>query len=147
MFEDSDLNSLDKWDSILTHVILSRFLPQEKERFTDTGTALMNLMIENVENLDEWLPTKTVELFDRMKRVNGECTKKVVSEEIEDLESGDTFAMYVRRQNCVIMIHALADADLTDEHTPNVIVATFPGSLHPNDVYKFESDIEVMVLS
>lgn len=137
------LDPQETQDILLKHVILSRHLPQEKTRITDVGVELMNRMIENVENWAECLPMKTVELFRRIKRVSLECTKEIISEEIDDLQAGDTFAMYVRRQNCVILIHALPDADLIDEHTPNIIVATFPGSLHPSEVYAHESDVEV----
>lgn len=130
-------------DNLLKHVILSRYLPQENKNFMEIGVELMKQMIENVDNLAEWIPSETVELFERLKRVSLECTKSVVSEEIDTLEPGDTFAMFVRCQNCVIMIHVLPDADLDDEQTPNVIVATYPGHFRSSETYNCDSDLEV----
>lgn len=60
---------------------------------------------------------------------------------------GDTFAMFIRHQNCAIMIHVPANELINTADEPeNVIVATFPGSLHPRDIYENEnsSDLEVI---
>lgn len=57
---------------------------------------------------------------------------------------GDTFAMFIRRQNCAIMIHVPANGLININDEPeNVIVATFPGSLHPRDIKEHLNDIEV----
>ncbi|XP_031632913.1 uncharacterized protein LOC116346822 [Contarinia nasturtii] len=129
-------------DILLDHVLFSRFLPQEKPRYI-YEEMLMVKMIENVESLSKYLmPTKTVEMLQRLKRVHFECTPNVISEEINDLEPGDTFAMYVRRQNCAIMIHVPANELISIEETRNVIVATFPGNLYRREIYEHDSDIE-----
>lgn len=57
--------------------------------------------------------------------------------------SGDTFAMYVRRQNCAVMIHVPANEMVSVDETKNVIVSTFPGNLHPREIYRHIGDIEV----
>ncbi|XP_055297736.1 uncharacterized protein LOC129566134 [Sitodiplosis mosellana] len=142
MDENTESDASNSEDKLLHHVILSRWLPQENPYHLEDGETLMKRMIENVENLAEWIPSKTVELFERLKRINLECTESVISEEIASLKPGDTFAMFVRRQNCVIMIHVLTDAKLNGELSPNTIVATFPGRLHSREIYEHDSDIE-----
>lgn len=57
---------------------------------------------------------------------------------------GDTFAMYVRRQNCAVMIHVPANEMVSVDETKNVIVSTFPGNLHPREIYQHSGDIEVI---
>lgn len=140
--EEND--DLEKHNNLLHHVVLSRTLPQEQVQFTEDGLMLMEKMIENVENCAKSIPTKTVELFERLKRVNRELTEDVVSNEIADLKPGDTFAMVIRHQFAVFMVHVLPDADLHDEQAHNVVVATFPTSLHPRHIYESDSDLEVI---
>lgn len=140
MIEYTD--SPESQDILLDHVLFSRVLPQEKPRQI-YEQMLMIKMVENVENHSKWMPTKTVEMLQRLKKVHLECTPSVISEEINIMEPGDTFAMYVRRQNCAIMIHMPANELVSNEEIRNVIVATFPGNLHPREIYKHDSDLEV----
>lgn len=124
------------------HVILPRVLPQQKSRFLfSTELELLNRMVKNVEHLAESLPPKTVDLFRRLQRVHTECTPQVVSTEINKLRPGDTFAMFVRFQYCAIMIHVPDDEQVDD--IQNVIEATFPGCVHPREIYTYDGDIEV----
>lgn len=102
-------------------------------------------MIENVENLSEYLPEKTVEMMDRLKRVTREYTRTVVCEIINELEPGDAFSMFIRRQNCTMMFYIPPTEENTIDEPQNIIAATFCGSLHPTEVFKHESDIEVRV--
>lgn len=141
-----NIEELEKQNILLHHVVLSRTMPQEQAQFPEDGLMLMEKMIENVENLAESIPKKTVELFERLKRINRELTEDVVSDEIADLKPGDTFAMLIRQQYSVFMVHVLRDADLHDEQAHNVVVATFPTSLYPKHVYEHDSDLEVIVV-
>lgn len=136
---------LDKQNTLLNHVILSRILPNDQSQFPEDGLALMDEMIENIKTLTGLIPSKTVELFERLKRVNQELSENVVSDEIARLMPGDTFAMMISSQYSVIMIHVLPDANLHNEQEHNVIVATFPSSLHPRNIYEHDSDLEVIV--
>lgn len=144
MTDVSEVDSQEVQDTLLTHIILPRFLPQQKPRFYHE-LDLMSRIVDTVENLDEWIPSKTVELMQKLRRVHFECTPQVISEEINALRPGDTFAMFVRRQNCAFMIHKPSNGmvKVEDEIASNVIVATFPGNLHPGEIYKHDSDIEV----
>lgn len=45
------------------------------------------------------------------------------------------------------MIYVPPDEMVADGKPLNAIVATFPGCSHPNDVYKCDSDIEVIFYS
>lgn len=129
---------------LLNHVVLPRVLPQEKVRYVHEQALIMQL-VENVENVSEWLPDKTVKMMDRLKRVTREYTRTVVSEIINELESGDTFSTFVRRQNCTIIFYVPPTEENTTGEPQNMIVATFMGTLHPKEIFKHESDIEVSI--
>ena len=124
----------------MDHVILPRYLPQVKPKnFHNEELALLSSMVENVERSAKSLPPNTVNMFRGLGRVHRTLTPAVVSNEICNLEPGNTFAMFVRRQNCAIMIHMPPDRSSDDR----VIVAIFPGNLHPKHISGAESDIEV----
>lgn len=145
MNERSEWDSQETWECLLNHVILPRVLPHTKPR-SFQETQLMVQMVNNIEILAKcpFMPPKTVELFKRLKRMHFECTPAVIAEEINSLRPGDTFAMFVRRQNNAFIIHAPPMPNSDKSTIPqNVIVATFLGSLHPCEIYKHDSDTQV----
>lgn len=87
MADDGEADSQKDLDILMDHVIFPRVLPEEKIKYRH-DEKLMIKMVENVEHLSQWLPEKTVEMMQRLKRVHLECTKNIVSEEINDLEPG-----------------------------------------------------------
>lgn len=138
-----ECNKSKHQNNILDHVILPRVLPQRKSSYTHEQT-LVDQMVENVENLSEFLPQKTVNMMKYLKRINHECTPPIILELINGLCPGDTFSMFVRNQNTAIIFHAPKSTGLNDTGKPdNIIVATFPGCLHPRTIYEHDSDIEV----
>lgn len=142
--KDVDFNSME---SLFNHVLLPRVLPHEKQRLS-IEMKLMTIMVENVKSLAKYLPPKTVTLFKNLQKVHSECTPKVISECINKLRLGDTFAMFVRRHNTLFMIYAPLeenDGD-SDGDFEDVIVATFPGNLHPKEIYVNDSDIAVIII-
>lgn len=121
----------------MNHVVLPRVLPQEKSvDLHGDEISLMSIMVENVERMAKYLPRNTVGMFQRLKRVHQTRTGECIAGEINALKPGETFAMFIRRQNCAFMVHKTAKES-------EVIVATFPGNLHPREVYEHQSDIEV----
>lgn len=143
MEENINMTSqLEKHSILLNHVLFPRVLPQRKTRFNDEQAIVMQFL-ENVKNAQEWLPMKTVEMMERLKRVTLECTRTVVSDIINELGAGDSFSMFIRRQNCTIMFHIPSNEGSYVEELQNIIVATFMGNLHPNEIFEYESDIEV----
>lgn len=136
-------------ESLFNHVLLPRVLPHEKQRHA-LELKLMNMMVENVKSLAKYLPPKTVTLFKDFQKVHLECTPKVISESINNLCFGETFALFVRRQNTLFMIYVPLgeddsdDGDDGDGDLEDVIVATFPGNLHPKEIYANDSDIAVI---
>lgn len=143
MAENVDLLSeLETQNILLNHVLFPRVLPQEKAKFIHEQQIVYQL-IETMENASEWLPEKSVEMMDRLKRVSRECTKTVTSEIINELEPGDSFSMFIRRQNCTIMFYIPKSAESTTEEPLHIIVGTFIGTLHPKEMFKHDSDIEV----
>lgn len=140
----STANEQKKHEALMNHVILPRYLPQNKS--TDLHgeeLALLSSMVNNIERLKKWIPTNTVKMFESLNRVHRTRMSSVVSKEIRDLTPGKTFAMFVRRQNCAIMIHMPTSGDINSNQSNRVIVSTFPGNLHPKYIYAVESDIEV----
>lgn len=142
MAKSIDTMDLETHDILLNHVVLPRVLPQEKSRFIHEQ-ALVVQFIENVENVSEWLPEKTVEMMDRLKRVTREHTRDVITEIINELEPGDSFSMFVRRQNCAIMFHIPATEEANAPDLLNIVVGTFLGTLHPREIFNHENKIEV----
>lgn len=135
----SDSSFQEKHETLMIHVILPRYLPQCKPKdHHNEELALLSNMVENVDRLADWIPGNTVKMFRGLDRVHKTLKASNVSAEIDELEPGETFAMYVRRQNCALMIHMPPDGD-----GDRVIVSTFPTLLNPKIVYNAESDIEV----
>lgn len=136
-----DMNYQHDEDEQLHHVLLPRVLPSEKGNLYKTEFILMNQMVNNVESLTDFLPSQTVKLFQSIRRIHTERSPTLISNEIRALKPGDTFAMFVRFQHNTIMIHVPPNENA--ENIQNAIVATIPGALHPNEIYKHESDMEV----
>lgn len=144
MDSSKNLTAQEWQDMLLNHIVLPRYLPQSKSRhFHQTELKLLNEMVENVVNLSQKIPPKTVQLFEKMRKIHHERTPSNISKEINALQPGDSFAMFVRRQNCVFLIYAPPDENIVAGQPQNVIVSTFPGNLHPKEVYKCDSDMEV----
>lgn len=127
----------DEHEFMLNHVVLPRYLPPEKPGYVNQ-LKLMNSIIRTVLNTTI-LPLKTIDLFKQIKRLHIETTSENFStelkNEIKTLLPGETFAMFVRRQNCTLLIH---------QKQNSVILATFRGDMRSCDVYTHDSDIEVI---
>ncbi|XP_031635809.1 uncharacterized protein LOC116348812 isoform X2 [Contarinia nasturtii] len=137
---DMEMNNVRDEDVLLDHIILPRVLPQTKPRYLyDTEIDLMKKMVKNVEKMSEFIPRKTVEMFQRLQRVHMMLTKENISKEINELCPGDTFAMFVRFQHTGFMIHVPSTEAINN--VQNVIVSTIP-NLHPDQVYKHDTDFE-----
>lgn len=98
-------------------------------------------MVQNVESLTEFIPAKTLKMARSLATVHRTRMADIVSKEINDLKPGETFAMFIHRQNTAIMIHSRSNAEASKN---DMIVATFPGRVHPNEVYSNPSDLEVI---
>lgn len=136
-----DCDSEENHMIFLNHVVLPRFLPQIKsEHLHGEELALISCMVHNVvQNVElaNNVPPNTVKMlrgFDEMHRT---LTPDVVSGQISELKPGEIFAMFVRSQNCAVMIH------MPLNQSDRVIVATFPGYLDPKHVSDEDSDIQV----
>lgn len=116
---------------------LNRYLPPEKPGYVKQ-LKLMNAFIQNVSDIPAVIPAKTMDLFMQFERIHlntpVDNLKAELAKEIRSLQAGKTFAMFVRRQNCTLLIHKKAHG---------VILATFRGDMKSSDVYSYESDIEV----
>lgn len=134
-------------NDLLDHVLLPRLLPQTKRNnLHDLELDLLSRMAELVEVQDEWIPAPTVKMFENLYHVQAECQPETIFEQINDLKPGGTFALFVKGQNCVFVVY-MPLTDDNDQPEPDdlttVIVATFPGSMDPKDIYKNFGDFEV----
>lgn len=145
-----ELTPMQKQDILLNHIILPHFLPQSNSpNFHQSELQLFDEMYKNVIHLIKYIPWRTVELFKSMhkihhKPISTDILKENILMEINALQSGDTFATFVRRQNCTFIIYVPPNENIVYGKPENAIVATFPGRLHPNEVYKCDGDIEVI---
>lgn len=131
------------FENLLNHVVLPRVLPDGYLKdHEDHELLLLSTMVQTVETNSEWIPSATVRLFQRLKRIHTiSRTPETIANEINLLQPGETFAMFVRRQNTGFMIHMPTEQVSNAEKS--VIVLTFPGNLHPKEIYKHSSDLEV----
>ncbi|XP_055325640.1 uncharacterized protein LOC129579505 [Sitodiplosis mosellana] len=140
MFDDHNYSNPNiENDALMDHVLLPRVLPQKTpENLLSTELKIISEMIRIADNwATKWLPQKTAELLQMLQSFHIECTPHIVWESINNLHSGDNFAMFVRTQLCGIMIHVPPD-----ESSDDVIVATFPGSLDSTEIYSRDSGIQ-----
>lgn len=150
--DDNDIEDMDNVDVIgkivymqLRHILLPRYLPSGDYDSQEIILGLMNKMMDTVQSLEDFLPPKLVELLKVLQTIHTNCTPETILQEINALRPGDSFAMFVRHQECAIMFRIPPTENWND--VQNVIVATFPGSLHPDEmdeIYIPDGDIEVI---
>lgn len=130
-------------ENLLNQIVLPRHLPQNRSpNFCAEELELLKRMVDNVESLSESVPANTLQMMRTLADVHFKPYPKTIKKNINDLQPGETFAMFVRAQNCALVIHMLSDAPADSE---NIVVATFPGKLHPREVYRGNlSDLEVL---
>lgn len=132
-----------KLENLLHHVVLPRVLPQNYPKdYEDQELNLLSRLVRTVENSSQILPIETVELFQRLKRVHMKRTPENISNEINSLKPGDTFAMFIRRQNTAFLIQVPKEPA---DGIKNVTIATFPGNLHPAKMHESFHDLQVIV--
>lgn len=131
---------------MLDHVILPRKLSSATtELLPQTEVELLENFIDTFRVFHETdiIPDVTKHLFKNLKTLHGRCAKldqKTIAEQIDALEPGQIFGMYVREQNCAILVYA--PPDNTDDQW---ILSTFHPSL-PNAVISGNrSDVQVSI--
>lgn len=149
--EDGCVTPQQRQDMLLTHVTLPRYLPQDISPHLDrTDLQLLHEMAEIVVAPSEIVPPQTVKLFESLRRVHEkiQVDANTISFEINALRPGDTFAVFVRRQRWMFMIHVPPndDENAANSLPHDVIAATFPGNVRPSEIYKHDSDIAVIFL-
>lgn len=135
----------DKKTLLMNHILLPRSLPREKYDSHETDLDLMNKMIDNVQKLTYYLPSKTVHLLEKLQEIYLNCTPQAVTQAINALGPDDTFVMFLKIENCAIMFHVPSNESVNN--VQNVIIATIPGSLDASEIYEnINNDIEVISL-
>lgn len=147
--DDADVTAQQRQEMLLTHVILPRFLPQHISTHLDkTDLQLLHEMVQTVLDSSSLVPIQTVKLFQILRKIHNriEVNTNTISTEINALRPGDSFAMFVRRQRWMFMIHVppCDDGNAANSQPQEVIVASFPGNVRPSEIYKHDSDIAVI---
>lgn len=129
-------------ENLLNHIVLPRYLPQKRSpNFCAEELELLKRMVQTVESFPEEMPENTLQMMRSLADFHVQKPfPKTIKLNIRDLQPGGTFAMFVRSQNCALLIHMLPKAPANSE---NIVVCTFPGKLHPKEVYDNPSDLEV----
>lgn len=107
-------------------------------------------MVKNITDLREFIPINTLEMMQSLDEIHSKPSANTIRKKMIHLKPGKTFAMFVRSQNCVLLIHMLPNEPADSETVSNassdsesIIIATFPGKLHPEEVYGNPNDLEV----
>lgn len=142
MDEDIEMTeNIDEHESLLNHVILPRFLPPKKQDYKDE-LKLADLLLKIVVELHSVLPLNTIRLCQKLNKIHLQSTddnlNETISNELKSLRADDTFAMFVRHQNCTLIIH---------KKPQKLILATFHSDVNPHEVYSHDGDIEVIIYS
>ncbi|XP_031636747.1 uncharacterized protein LOC116349465 [Contarinia nasturtii] len=127
-------------ENLIVQIVLPRYFPPERSpNFVAEELELMKRMLQNVESLSDYVPINTVEMLRCLADVHLKLDPTIIRNKINFLQPGETFAMFVRAQNCGLLIHMLPEAPADSE---DIIVATFPAKVHPREVYNNPSDLE-----
>lgn len=129
---------------LLNHVLLPRFLPQTKRSdLYEQELELLSRMFEIIRLQNEWIPSQTIDMFQKFNHIQSDCFPETIFKYINELTPNNLFAMYLKEQNCVFSIYMLDDDKEISEST-TVIVATFPGNLDATSINKDIGDFEVI---
>lgn len=122
---------------------MPRVLPEGyPENFEEHELDLLSRLFETVEKYSYSIPKRTVNFFQSLHRIHMNLNAENVFNEINALQPGEMFGIFVRRQNTAFMIHVpKIHNKLKKDQT--VTVATFPGNVHPKEIYAASSDLEV----
>lgn len=103
---------------------------------------VINLVTDDL--VSKIIPPNTIKTFNGLDELHKTLSPELLSKQISALKPGETIAMLVRRQNCALMIHMPLKKDRSlSKQSDRVIVATFPGNLHPKKMCEQGGDIAV----
>lgn len=116
------------YEHLLQNVVLPRVLTKKiLEDRNEQELILVKMMAGAVRNGHEWIPDKIVQNFNRFELIQHDRTPETVSDEIAALEPGDTFAILLREQKTVFMIHMPAN-DKRSGKNSDPLVSSSDGS-------------------
>lgn len=125
---------------LLYHVLLPRFIPQEvRGDFYELELKLLFHFINVARDLYDQAPN-IVNTLREFYIVQKNLSPATIHDAIDNLEPGETFAMFIKGQNCALMINMPLNANKKRQ----VIVATFPIGLNRRVVNSDPGDFEVI---
>lgn len=134
-----------EYEYLLHHVVLPRTLPDEYPvNQEELELRLLKQFVENLENCSKWIPSATVRLFQSLRQTHETRTPDNITEEINQLQRGDAFAMFVRQQNTGLLIY-MPQEQSNDNGIEDLNIVTFPGNLNLGNVYNHPSDFMVIM--
>lgn len=125
----------------LRHILLPRYLPRMDYSSYNIGLEIMNQMLKTVQSLADDLPPKSVEILEKLQNIHNNFTPQTILQNINALRPGDSLAIFMEHQDCAIMFRIPPTEN--SNNIENVIVASFPGSLNPNELYEHYEGVKV----
>lgn len=132
-----------EYEYLLQHVVLPRTLPDEYPEYQDDlELRLLKQFVENLENCSNWIPPATVRLFQCLRRTHETRTPENITKEINRLQPGEAFAMFIRQQNTGLLMF-MPQEQSNGYGNKDVNIVTFPGNLNLGNIYNYPSDFMV----
>lgn len=130
-------------EQILNHIVLPRVLPNKSiGNHEHQELIILSRLVKSLEINAKWIPPATVRFLESLNRVHVNRNSTVVSEEINALQPGEIFGIFIHLQDTAFLIHMPNDQNHDD--TKSVLVSTFPGSVPLAEIYKHDGDFEVI---
>lgn len=132
------------YEDLLHHVVLPRVLPNvlEKSKIEEHELMLVDKLTASIEQSAKYLPASTVKNFQNFNQLHKDRDPKLVSQQINELRPGKTFAMLLKKQHTVFMIH------MPDDERGIVNIGTFPSRCDAKQVYGAGlNDLQVRITS
>lgn len=123
------------YEVLLHHVILPRVLSTvlEKNNIEEQELMLVADLTASIEQCAKYLPPSIIMFFRKFKQLHNNRDAKLVSQQINELQPGETFAMLLKKQHTVFMIH------MPKEKSGIANIATFPSRCDAKQVYDYLS--------
>lgn len=125
---------------IAQHVVFPRCLSHNESTHLQLEelqlTAMLYTTIVANKNKFSW-PPSTIKLLESFMKISPLDDANDVSTEIKNIDAGEMLGMYVRQQNCALILYRPSAND------EDYIVATFPTKLDAYQIHQCNSDLQV----
>lgn len=141
------LMSMPVHKHMITHVVWPRQLPSKDNEDSQHETALIALMADTLESFDDAdiIPVSTSRLFRGIFNIRSSSDAYTISSEINRLQDGEMFGVFVQQQKCGFSIFIPKSEKLAAQRK-TAIVSTFPVWIPNEEIYlEKHSEFQVIV--